>query len=113
MTTTMMSSSAPGLSSGTMMPPHDGAGSTRPPFVHDILSGDEDAVLSFQLAVRLSLSLSGEKVRGLPTGKDRAKVSDQVPTPPHAFAPPQRQGSAQRLTLAAQVPSLLVYPDSA
>ena len=53
----------------------------RPLFVQDILSGDEDAVLSFQLAVRYSLRLRGEKLASHDSGKPKAKVSSALHFP--------------------------------
>lgn len=73
--TTTLTGGGSGPFSGTNGLPHDHPPASRPPLVQDILTGDEDAVLSFQLAVRLSLSLNREKVRGQPPTKDRLKVS--------------------------------------
>jgi len=62
------------------MTAHPSGTAGRPALVHDILSGDEDAVLSFQLAVRFSLRLSGYSSPGAESAKARpSKVRRNLP----------------------------------
>lgn len=91
-------SGASGVGSGpAMMSGQGGAGNARPGFVQDILSGDEDAVLSFQLAVRYSLRLRGEKVA---THDGKAKAKDKVSTLPFALS----RSAIPRPTSALHIP---------